>query len=37
MAGDWLKLEVATSDKPEVWQMAESLGIDPDAVVELDR
>jgi hypothetical protein len=33
MAGDWIKLEIATSDKPEVWQIAESLGIDPDAVV----
>jgi hypothetical protein len=33
MAGDWIKLEVTTSDKPEVWQIAESLGIDPDAVV----
>jgi hypothetical protein len=33
MAGDWIKLEIATSDKPEVWQIGESLGIDPDAVV----
>lgn len=33
MAGDWLKFEKSTSDKPEVWAMAEELGIDPDAVV----
>ena len=33
MAGDWLKIEVALPDKPEVWQMAGILGIDPDAVV----
>jgi hypothetical protein len=33
MAGDWIKFEVATSDKPEVWQIAQELGIDPDAVV----
>jgi len=33
MAGDWLKFEKSTSDKPEVWAMAEQLGIDPDAVV----
>lgn len=33
MAGDWIKFEVATSDKPEVWEIASSLDIDPDAVV----
>jgi len=33
MAGDWIKFEIATSDKPEVWAIAESLGIDADAVV----
>lgn len=33
MAGDWIKLEKATADKPEVWQMAEILGIEPDAVL----
>jgi hypothetical protein len=33
MAGDWLKIEVALPDKPEVWQIAGILGIDPDAVV----
>lgn len=33
MAGDWLKVEIATPDKPEVWSIASSLKIDPDAVV----
>jgi hypothetical protein len=33
MAGDWIKFEVSTSDKPEVWAMADELGIDADAVV----
>lgn len=33
MAGDWLKFEKATPDKPEVFAIAASLGIDPDAVV----
>lgn len=33
MAGDWIKFELATSDKPEVWIIADSIGIDPDAVV----
>lgn len=33
MAGDWLKFEKSTSDKPEVWAIADQLGIDPDAVV----
>lgn len=29
----WIKFEASTPDKPEVWQIAEELGIDPDAVV----
>lgn len=33
MAGDWLKVEACLPEKPEVWQMARILGIDPDAVV----
>jgi hypothetical protein len=33
MAGDWIKFELATPDKPEVWAIASSLSIDPDAVV----
>lgn len=33
MAGDWIKFETATPDKPEIWQIAASLSIDPDAVV----
>lgn len=33
MAGDWIKFEVITSDKPEVFIIAEQLDIDPDAVV----
>ena len=33
MAGDWIKFETSTSDKPEVWAMASELGIDADAVV----
>lgn len=33
MAGDWIKVEHATPDKPEVYAMAADLGIDPDAVV----
>jgi len=33
MAGNWIKFDTSTSDKPEVWAMSESLGIDPDAVV----
>jgi hypothetical protein len=33
MAGDWLKFEKSTLDKPEVFEMAGILGIDPDAVV----
>ncbi len=33
MAGDWIKIEHATPDKPEVVRMAGMLGIDQDAVV----
>ena len=33
MAGDWLKFDKATPDKPEVFAIASDLGIDPDAVV----
>ena len=33
MAGDWIKFDVTTPDKPEVVQMAAALGIDQDAVV----
>ena len=33
MAGDWIKFEHATLDKPEVLKMAETLSIDPDEVV----
>lgn len=33
MAGDWIKLEVTTPDKPEMVRMAELLSIDQDAVV----
>lgn len=29
----WIKFDSATPDKPEVWQIASALGIDPDAVV----
>lgn len=32
MAGDWIKFEHWTPDKPEVFRMAELLNIDPDAV-----
>ena len=32
MAGDWIKIEHVTPDKPEVWEMAELLGIDADSV-----
>lgn len=32
MAGDWIKVEETTPDKPEVQKMASILGIDPDAV-----
>jgi hypothetical protein len=33
MAGDWIKFDTSTPDKPEVFEMAAELGIDPDAVV----
>ena len=33
MAGDWIKFEIVTPDKPEVWELAEKLNLDPDAVV----
>lgn len=33
MAGDWIKIEHSTPDKPEIYQLSELLGIDPDAVV----
>ena len=33
MAGDWIKFEKSTLDKPEVLEMAGILEIDPDAVV----
>lgn len=33
MAGDWIKFEKITTDKPEVFEMASILGIDPDSVV----
>lgn len=32
MAGDWLKIEASTPDKPEVYLMAEALKIAPDEV-----
>ena len=33
MAGDWIKLEHATLDKPEVWRMAALLKIRPEQVL----
>ena len=33
MAGDWIKFETVTPDKPEVYDMAGLLNLDPDAVV----
>jgi hypothetical protein len=33
MAGDWIKFELITLDKPEVCQIADLADIDPDAVV----
>ena len=33
MAGDWIKLEHATLDKPEVWRMAALLKIKPEQVL----
>lgn len=33
MAGDWIKIEHATASKPEVWRIADTLGIDRDAAL----
>jgi hypothetical protein len=33
MAGDWIKFETTTPDKPEIFAIAEQLQLDPDAVV----
>jgi len=33
MAGDWIKMAHGLGDKPEVWQIAGILNIDPDSVV----
>ena len=33
MAGDWIKVELSLPEKPEIWQIAGTLGIDADAVV----
>jgi len=33
MSGDWMKIEVSLPEKPEVWQIAGMVNIDPDAVV----
>ncbi len=33
MAGDWIKFEHSTPDKPEVFRMSTILNIDPDAVI----
>jgi uncharacterized phage protein (TIGR02220 family) len=33
MAGDWIKLEHATLDKPEVFRTAEMLGVDRDTAI----
>jgi len=33
MAGDWIKVEHWTPDKPEIFRLADELEIDPDAVV----
>lgn len=33
MAGDWLKVETALPDKPEVHYIASTLNLDPDAVI----
>ena len=33
MAGDWIKVEHTTPDKPEVVKLADMIGIDQDAVV----
>lgn len=33
MASNWIKVEVITPDKPEIFKLAEILNIDPDAVL----
>lgn len=33
MAGDWIKIEHATPDKPEVYAMSHTLSLDPDEIV----
>jgi len=33
MSGDWMKIEISLPDKPEVWEIAQILNLDPDAVV----
>lgn len=33
MAGDWIKFDTSTPDKPEVWQIAARTEMDPDAVI----
>jgi hypothetical protein len=33
MAGDWIKLDHSSPDKPEVWKMARMLKVTPEAVV----
>lgn len=33
MASSWIKIEVITPDKPEIYQLAEILSLDPDAVL----
>lgn len=33
MASNWIKVEVITPDKPEIFRLAEILNIDPDAVL----
>jgi hypothetical protein len=33
MASSWIKVEVITPDKPEIFQIAEIMNIDPDAVL----
>lgn len=33
MAANWIKVEVITPDKPEIFRLSEILGIDPDAVL----
>lgn len=35
MAGDWIKVEHATPDKPEVWKLAELLGCSPNEALGL--